>query len=407
MLCIFSRFPTIWHRVVFAAVVAVSAAVSAPAAQPSQVAPLRSSAGYVIVPDGEGSVSVYAEFIDPERGLGFRRTTLPPPGADLQPPALTGDEVWLSPVAVRRFSQDVVAAGSPEVEAAERWGVDLGNGRVQVYAFRDVSWTALGLVGGLVTLLAALAVGLVVTSRRLRQEREQREATALARRWQEAAREAERARLAREIHDGPLQDLHALRLRVALPAGGDGAPARCGLDEAAQAVALELRAIAEGLRPPALSRFGLGAALEAHARRVRQRREVQVSVTAVDDADRLSEDARTALFRIGQEAISNAIRHGDARAIEVRLWLEPSPDAPQSLRLTVADDGTGVEPLDAEALVSEGHFGLAGMRERAALLGGTFALEPQEDRGSLLAVTVPWASVAADAAAFARPAVLS
>ena len=380
--------PPAWRRAALAAVaLAAFAAVAlaglfalgrallpaeAPPLRPLAEAPpsLRLSDGYVLLPLPDGSLEAYAKFFDPEKGVGVRSARLPPPdGADLPPPTLTGEETWLPLALLRRLNRDVEAANPSTVTEVERWGVDLEHGRVQLYAFRDVSWTALSFIAALVSVLIALAVGLAVTVRRLRSERQEREAIALAHQWKEAAREAERARLAREIHDGPLQDLHALRMRVALPAGGDGAPADPSLGEAANAVALELRAIAEGLRPPALSRFGLGAALEAHARRLRQRSEVSVSVEAFDDADRLTEEARTALFRIGQEAISNAIQHGHAGTVHVRVWPEPTGQAPDRLCLTVADDGVGLGDLDTEALVADGHFGVAGMRERAALLG--------------------------------------
>ena len=376
----------------------------APPAPPADApVPLRPSRGFAIAARPDGSMQAFAQFVDPERGLGFRPVTLPPPGADLSPPETTGAEVWLPPATVHQFSMELERAGAPPARVVERWGVDLEEGRVQLYAFRDMSWAALALGVGLLVLLAGLAVGLVVTARRLRAERRERRALVRAHQWKEAAREAERARLAREIHDGPLQDLHALRMRVALPAGGDGAPPDAALGEAANAVALELRAIAEGLRPPALSRFGLGAALEAHARRLRQRGEVSVSVEAFDDADRLHEEARTALFRIGQEAISNAIQHGRARAVQVRVWAEPTPEAPARLRLTVADDGVGLGDLDPEALVADGHFGVAGMRERAALLGASFSLDARPDGGTLVSLRAPWPSVAAGAPSEAAP----
>ena len=196
------------------------------------------------------------------------------------------------------------------------------------------------------------------------------------------AREAERSRLAREIHDGPLQDVHALRLLASET-----------VEDEAGRIARDLRAIAEDLRPPALARFGLAAALAAHARRVRERHpQVQIDLD-VDERGSLSaeppEIVRSALFRIAQEALTNAIEHG--HATRVRIQLQPLPAS--RLQLTIADDGTGLPTRspDLEALADAGHFGLIGMHERAEALGGTLVLSADglDGAGTRVQATVP------------------
>ncbi len=249
---------------------------------------------------------------------------------------------------------------------------------------------------GLPIWLAALvAVGLVGAGGGLvgvtltRRERARRDEEARARQRALHAREAERSRLAREIHDGPLQDVHALRLL------SGGAIPESVSDEATR-IARELRAIAEGLRPPALGRFGLAAALSAHANRVKERYSaVTVGLDLDEDGtgpDALPDVVRSSLFRIAQEAITNAIEHGRATRVHVRLGL---PREGGALVLEVTDNGAGLPwsgpAPDLSDLADDGHFGLVGMHERAEAIGGTFSLSDGgiEGRGACLRVTLP------------------
>ena len=179
--------------------------------------------------------------------------------------------------------------------------------------------------------------------------------------------EQERTRWARELHDETLQGLAALRvlLQSGLKLGGDA------LEEAARTAAEQvtteiagLRALITELRPAALDQLGLTAALDGLAQRSREVDGLEVGVEVEVDGDTLDPDLRTAVYRLVQEALTNAGRHARAQRVNVRITR-----GRDGLEVVVADDGRGFD----EAAPTEG-FGLAGMRERAALMGGTLEL---------------------------------
>ena len=195
-----------------------------------------------------------------------------------------------------------------------------------------VGTLALGLLGiGLI----ALVGGAVVWERRARKARRLR---AAFRRRLAAAREAERAHVARELHDGPVQDLCAVQMALGGTAGGETAR------EAVTSVVGELRALCDELRPSALDAFGLTAALAAVADRagwggggaVDVRFRADSAAKDVADGPALSDEKRLALYRIAQEALNNAIQHADGERVELALDFDG-----ESLRLTVDDDGVG------------------------------------------------------------------
>ena len=168
------------------------------------------------------------------------------------------------------------------------------------------------------------------------------------------------------------------------------------LGEEAGRIARELRAIAEGLRPPALGRFGLAAALSAHANRVKERYKTVAVALHLDEDDTgpnaIPDIARSALFRIAQESITNAIEHGGASRILVSLDL---PEAEGSIVLDIRDNGEGLPWGDAQpdlsALADDGHFGLVGMHERVTAIGGTLVMDSEglEGGGARVRVTLP------------------
>ena len=99
----------------------------------------------------------------------------------------------------------------------------------------------------------------------------------------------------------------------------------------------------------------------------------------------LPQDVALAVFRITQEALHNAIQHADASEIAVRLT-----QYPDRLRLTVSDDGKGITGgVDAARFVAQGHFGLAGMRERAAMIGGRLDVHTAVDYGTAVTLELP------------------
>jgi len=364
--------------------------------------------GFGIRPNDAGSPPDVIRFeLIPEEGvvisdLGAVEISAAPnplgefPSLDVEPEA----QITLSPDLFLMMAERVEGAATYH-EPQNRWGFSIEDGTFRFSLEQGLPLLTLGLAAGVIALLA----GTLVAAYFLLRERRRKAAALLARRRQAEAREAERSRLAREIHDGPLQDLHTLATGALSNGHADtGAPT---LDEGISGVAHELRAIAEGLRPPALGRFGLAAALGAHTTRFRERHpHVDLRLTLDDDGgpggSRLSESARATLFRIAQEAMSNAVQHGNAQTIEVRLALVPSASAPRSVVLEVRDDGTGIGAApDLDALVGDGHFGLVGMYERAALLdgsltiGGAPSLAGASGRaGTTVRLSAPWNAVA-------------
>ena len=180
------------------------------------------------------------------------------------------------------------------------------------------------------------------------------------------AREEERRRLRRELHDGIGPALAGLTLktetaRALLPAGADGASRQLhDLGEEIRRTVLDVRRLVEGLRPPALDELGLAGACAQAAERLTAGTELTASVLAPDDLPALPAAVEVAAYRIVVEAVTNTVRHARARYCQVSMSYRDD-----ALAITVTDDGTGLR-----ATGSHGH-GLAIMRERAEELGGT------------------------------------
>jgi signal transduction histidine kinase len=200
------------------------------------------------------------------------------------------------------------------------------------------------------------------------------------------AREEERGRLARELHDGVLQDLCAVTrdLRARDAQHEDGLWILSGVVDRAGEVVQSLRAICNDLRPPLLQ-SDLGSALKALGETLDSRSGAPISVEIAADDLRLSPEAALALFRIVQEALHNAIQHADASEIAVRLTRYPD-----HLRLTVTDDGCGIQGgADSVRFVAQGHFGVAGMRERASMIGARLDIQTALEYGTVVSVELP------------------
>jgi signal transduction histidine kinase len=175
--------------------------------------------------------------------------------------------------------------------------------------------------------------------------------------------EQERTRWARELHDETLQGLAALRvlLQSGLKAGGEVLEdaARQATEQVATEIA-NLRSMITELRPAALDQLGLEAALEGLASRAREIDGLEVRIAIGVDGEALDPDVRTGVYRLVQEALANVGKHARAEHVEVRV-----ARTAEALEVRVADDGRGFDT----AASTEG-FGVTGMRERAALMGG-------------------------------------
>jgi signal transduction histidine kinase len=178
-----------------------------------------------------------------------------------------------------------------------------------------------------------------------------------------AARDAERRRLARELHDGVLQDLSAVRLRLHEPTSATDRAANRAADAIARVIA-SIRAVVDDLRPPALSGASLADAVAGHARVLAFAQSIDLTLD-LSGATLVPDWAVRDLYRIAQEAIGNALRHAGAKRVAVRIV-----PADGDVLLEVEDDGIGFDP----ATVTLGS-GVHGMRERAAVLGGDLEID--------------------------------
>ena len=193
--------------------------------------------------------------------------------------------------------------------------------------------------------------------------------------------ERERGRWARELHDETLQGLAALGvlLSTGLRAGGDAldSAARQATEQLTTEIA-NLRALITELRPAALDQLGLVAAVEGLVRRAREVEGLDVTLDQHVDEDALDPELKTAVYRLVQEALTNVAKHaaGARVTVEVRQW-------DSALEVRVGDDGGGFDPAGPT-----GGFGVAGMRERAALMGGFLEIE-SSSRGTLVSARFP------------------
>lgn len=210
------------------------------------------------------------------------------------------------------------------------------------------------------------------------------------------AQEGERERIARDLHDGVGQSLTAVLLSLEvldeqLPDGGDVRARLAASRDMAAATLAELRALIAGLRPALLDDLGLVPALRASAAQRLEEQGVRVEFCA-DLPGRLPPPVENTLFRIVQEALANVAKHAHARAVRVDLRL-----VDERVLATISDDGDGFDAERARADLARGeHVGLLGMRERAALLGGSLAIESAPGRGAVVRVDVPLAAVGED-----------
>jgi signal transduction histidine kinase len=205
--------------------------------------------------------------------------------------------------------------------------------------------------------------------------------------------EEERSRLAREIHDGPLQDVTALiqQLRLAVSESGLQKPdSRLYLaEEGAVHAVRELRALCDELSPPWLD-LGLEQALQELAGRLSRHLGLSVNVEAENDVP-LSRDQILAFFRVVQEAVHNSARHGQAGLVTIRFFRDEDRAV-----LEVSDDGEGFEgKVDVEALRVSGHRGLANMSERMSLIGGTLEISSVRGEGTTIRCLAPITSASA------------
>ena len=204
--------------------------------------------------------------------------------------------------------------------------------------------------------------------------------------------EAERARLAQELHDGPVQDLIALGQRAEmarrLVGRGETERAQALLEEIRQAglgTVEELRRIIGALRPVYLEDLGFLPALEMLVREMAGRATAQIRLERQGAVRRCTPEVELAAYRIAQEALSNAVQHARAQHVVVAVRCDP-----KDLILSIIDDGVGFTlPPRPDVLTQAGHFGLVGMQERATRLGGVLQVDTAPGQGTRITARLP------------------
>ncbi len=214
----------------------------------------------------------------------------------------------------------------------------------------------------------------------LQASRERERATADGLRRAIEAQEAERARIARELHDEAGQELTALALQLrAMDDHVTDEPGRAHLAAVRHALArtsTNLRALAIELRPSGLKDHGLASAIERQAARVQESSGIAIDVAVATIPDGLDDAFEIALFRVVQEALTNVVRHSGAKRASVVASLRAG-----RLRVVIEDDGRGFDPS-----APTDRLGLAGIRERIQLLGGGLRIESARRVGTTVIV---------------------
>ena len=234
------------------------------------------------------------------------------------------------------------------------------------------------------TVALGLSVALIVVFRLRVLERRSTEAEHQMRELSQQlvnTQEEERKNLSRELHDHIAQVLTGLRMelgrieRASAAAGPAVAECKKLVDDMFRTV----RNLALGLRPSMLDDFGLQAALEWHARDFMSRYAITVDLKMDGEFDTLPDKHRTCVYRIVQEAMTNCVRHAQAKNIQIGLMAEGD-----QLRVSISDDGVGLDPAHRRK-----GLGLRGIDERVRELRGTMRIEWEPGRGTRLVVHLP------------------
>jgi signal transduction histidine kinase len=243
------------------------------------------------------------------------------------------------------------------------------------------------------TMIVALIIGILVallTTQRVVSQRKQIEETQnnlrrLSQRLVQA-QELERRRLSRELHDEVGQMMTALGIElgnIATLRNRDGDFLRARIEDAKRLNADAMRALrdlAMGLRPSMLDDIGLQAALEWQGREFSRHTGVPATVRVDGVLDDLSDDQRTCIYRVVQEALTNCARHANAKIVEVSLRAEGD-----SVEVLIRDDGSGFQP----SVSGRRGLGLLGIRERVEAIDGKLRISSEPRKGTMIQLQIP------------------
>ncbi|HCL78488.1 MAG TPA: sensor histidine kinase [Synergistaceae bacterium] len=200
------------------------------------------------------------------------------------------------------------------------------------------------------------------------------------------AQEGEKSRIARELHDGTIQNVTAMiqQVRLSRMDTADRVKHLALAEETAHVVVRDLREMCDDLSPPWID-LGLSQAMTELADRLARHYSITITMDVDDNLD-LTNDEILAFFRIFQEGVSNAVRHGKATAIHGEIVLKED----RSVVFEFRDNGAGFDPhLDYESLRVAGHRGLANMLERMMLAGGRLEIFSKLGEGTSVRCTLP------------------
>jgi signal transduction histidine kinase len=283
------------------------------------------------------------------------------------------------PLYIERGSANAALVADPAMRGrhASFWSYPLGGKLVAQFGFAvKYPWLPRELA-----LLEAVAERCRAAEARTLLESENQRLDALAHR----AEEEERKRIGRELHDEAGQCLLLLRLQLEMMERDAPPDLRARLAEArgvAESAVTEIRRIVAALSPSVLERLGLRAALRHLGARFRKMDAAKLDMRLMLGAVTLPQGVQEVVYRVAQESMMNIAKHSKAQCVKLSLRV-----ADTCIRLRVSDDGAGFQ---ADAAIRKlASFGLAGMKQRAALLGGTLALESVVGKGVTVRLELP------------------
>jgi signal transduction histidine kinase len=208
--------------------------------------------------------------------------------------------------------------------------------------------------------------------------------------------EAERNRIARDLHDGPIQgvaaaslSLEAVKLMIESDQYGRAAETLGSIRRELSEETENLRRLMSDLRPPLLEERGLVPAVRDFCGKFQEATDVDVTVRSTVETI-LPDDVETVAYRVIQEALSNVKKHAQAHHVTVRV-----DGTGGMLEVEILDDGRGFNPGDAREFLRRGKVGLASMRERTELGAGTFTVRSRPGAGTSVTATLPYELFAA------------
>lgn len=250
----------------------------------------------------------------------------------------------------------------------------------------DVDWVSESLLDAFLLTTIVAPVFWVLLIRPLRQVAEFR--TEMLSRVLDA-QESERRRIARDLHDEVGQTLTSLLIgfRTIVEAESlDSVRLKAEEQrETTSALLDDIKRLARGLRPSVLDDLGLIPALERLTIDFQRLHDIKTTLdTAGLSSSRLPSAIEVTVYRIVQEAMNNVVKHADAHTAYIRIGLQAD-----DVEVVVEDDGRGFQKQPTRKLAADGHFGVAGMTERATLLGGSLVIESKPGTGTLVRARLP------------------